>query len=340
MKRIFHRTLLRLERIADRFQRKQKATRVLEGYAGYASEEHLVIRGRVLTKLKGQTASEDAGIITNFRQMLSLFLTDEVADVRVYAGDVEALTDEEGYFTLLLPKPETSGWVDIPVHIDGFEDATICSAFIAPSAAEFMVISDIDDTVMETGAYSLARNLWTSLTGNALTRHIYADAVTLISDLSKGGQNPIFYVSSSPWNLYGFLNDIFERNALVRGPMFLRDLGLSETKLITDGHGNHKGGSIDLLIRAHPDLPVVLMGDTGQKDAEIYAGIVNSHPGRVAAVVLRETRNGSDDSDLGSIAKIEAANVPVFHNMQFPTEENIRSALAESGPDRIAENHR
>ncbi len=56
---------------------------------------------------------------------------------------------------------------------------------------------DIDDTMMQTGAYSLARNLWTTFTGSALTRDVFPDAVALMTRLHDG-MNPVFYVSSAP----------------------------------------------------------------------------------------------------------------------------------------------
>jgi phosphatidate phosphatase APP1 len=149
----------------------------------------------------------------------------------------------------------------------------------------------------------------------------------LIRDLAEGGSKPVFYVSSSPWNLYSFLADIFERNGMVRGPMFLRDLGLSQTKFITDGHGSHKGGSIELLLRAHPGMRVVLLGDTGQEDAKIYGGIAKNHPGRVAAVILRQTADGLDQADQEAIDQIEALGIAVFRDQVFPERQQIYDAI-------------
>lgn len=327
MKSLLHGIAWRLEGAADRFRRTQDSARVIDAYAGYATQEHLILRGRVLTSLASTQSAENRGRLRSFFAMVSLFLTDEVANVRVRARGVEAISDEEGYFTLQLPRPKSGGWVDVLVHIKGHEDKTLCSAFIPDEAGELMIISDIDDTILKTGAYSLARNLWTSLTGNVASRHVYPDAVRLISDLAEDGANPVFYVSSSPWNLYSFLSDIFDRNGLVRGPMFLRDLGISRTKFITDGHGNHKGGSIDLLLRAQPKLRVILLGDTGQEDARIYAEIAAKHDGRVAAIVLRQTVDGLDQADAKSIARIEALGIPVFRDGVFPERGQIVEAI-------------
>jgi phosphatidate phosphatase APP1 len=165
--------------------------------------------------------------------------------------------------------------------------------------------------MIETGAYSLLRNLYTSFTGNATTRHVYPDAVGLMADLSCEGLNPVYYVSSSPWNLHAFLADVFHNSGLTRGPIFLRDLGLSKTKFITDGHGNHKGASIDLILNANPDLPAILLGDTGQHDARIYREVIARHGDRIIAVGLRIPGAGLDAADRADHAAI--ANAVVHH---------------------------
>ena len=317
MKRLLHRGSLLGERVFDRLFARTGEDRIIEAYIGYATPDHLIARGRVLTALRRNHPLPQQGWWTNFRQMLSLFLTDEVAGVRVYSGQTEAMTDEEGYFQLLLPRDTQAGWVDIPVKIENRDGATGCPVLVAGAQAEFLVISDIDDTLMQTGAYSLLRNLWTSLTGNALTRHVFPDAVELLNSLSAGGRNPIFYVSSSPWNLFNFLTEIFARAGLPRGPMFLRDLGLSETQFITGTHGDHKGAGIDAILAAIPDIPAILIGDTGQHDAFVYRDAVERHPTRIRLVILREPGPGPDAESQAQMREIAALGVSLQSGKTF-----------------------
>ncbi|MGR3762234.1 App1 family protein (plasmid) [Roseobacteraceae bacterium NS-SX3] len=326
---------MRAERALDAIFRRRNGTgtgvpKVIDPYLGFATPDQLIVRGRVLTKLRHGRARENQSLLANLRQMVSLFLTDEVSGVTVCHGGTTAISDEEGYFQLPLPNRGPAGWRDIPVSIEGRGKAALCPVLVPRPDARFMVISDIDDTMMRTGAYSLWRNLWTSFTGNALTRHVFPDSVALMQHLSEGGRNPVFYVSSSPWNMHGFLDQVFRRAGLVRGPMFLRDLGLSETKFITEGHGNHKGQSIDTLLRAHPGLPAVLIGDTGQHDAAIYLEAAQRHPGRIAAVLLRTPGNGADAADLQDLAALEETGVPVLAGQDF------NNALTRLAPADLA----
>ncbi|MEW9918041.1 phosphatase domain-containing protein [Marimonas sp. MJW-29] len=317
VRKALHAVVWRIERVIDAVRGQRDKRRVIEPYIGYATPDHLVVRGRVLTALRRNAPRAEQSRWVNFRQMLGLFLTDEVADVEISAEGMTAHTDEEGYFTLLLARDDRRGWQDVIVRIVDTDVAVACPVMIAGDDAAFVVVSDIDDTMLRTGAYSLARNLWTSLTGNALTRQVFPDAVTFMQHLTEGGRNPVYYVSSSPWNLHDFLATIFDRAGLVRGPKFLRDLGVSRTQFITGTHGDHKGGSIDTLIAAHPGLPFVLVGDTGQHDAFVYLDAIARHPGRIAAVVLREPGPGPDAESREAMARIEQAGTPLLHGPTF-----------------------
>ena len=286
----------------------------IEPYGGYATREHLIARGRVLAardveKIEGRSK------LANARQMFRLFATHEVADVTVTSGACSAVTDAEGYFTLLLPRTDQQGWVDVVVSIPGH--SAICPVLVASDAARWAVISDIDDTMIRTGAWSTVRNLWTSFTGSVASREVFADAVTLIRTLAEDGRNPVYFVSSSPWNFHAFLDEVFARAGLPRAPKFLRDYGFGEDQFITGRHGDHKGSAIDRIAAAHPGLPLVLIGDTGQHDGQIYADAAVRHPGRVARVILRVAGDRIDTADRLQIERLRTLGIPVSADADF-----------------------
>jgi phosphatidate phosphatase APP1 len=97
------------------------------------------------------------------------------------------------------------------------------------------------------------------------------------------GPNPIFYVSKSPWNLYDVIVQFLERQEIPLGPVLLRDWDLipeHETK-------GFKTREIEEVLQTYPTLPFILIGDTTQKDPEIYREVVRAFPGRVLAVYIR-----------------------------------------------------
>lgn len=303
---------------------------MIEPYQGYATVDDLVLLGRVHSQIDRIAPKPGQDRLANLRQMVSMFRTEEVGGATVRAKDHQATADDEGYFELRIPRGTESGWQQISVTLDTNGSVAECPVLVPSARAGSMVISDIDDTIMQTGAHSLARNLWTTFSGNALSRQVFPDAAVLLTALSDDGRRPVFYVSSSPWNLYYFLNDVFERASVVPGPMFLRDLGLSETKLVTDGHGAHKGASIDTILDANPGRTAVLMGDTGQKDAQIYRDVIARHAGRIRAVVLRTPGPGIDDNDKTAIRDLESTGVLTLHGRTFSgMAETILTALAD-----------
>ncbi|WP_375281224.1 phosphatase domain-containing protein [Pseudooctadecabacter sp.] len=328
IKHMLHRLSLRAERSFDRFFHRTGAGRKVDPYIGYATPDGIVLRGRVLSHLHRDAPLKTQSKLANLRDMLALFLTDEVANADVRSGDVATRTDEEGYFTLQLPRSAQPGWSTRLVSVDGGSPVA-CPVMVPHPDARFMVISDIDDTMLRTGAYSLIKNLYTSFTGNSATREVFADSIALMQQLHEDGRNPVFYVSSSPWNLHDFLSDVFDNTGLVKGPMFLRDLGLSETKFITEGHGNHKGESIDTILAAKPDLPAILLGDTGQHDARIYRAVIGRHPGRIVAVGLRTPGPGLDAADKHDLAAFDGTDITLYAQDTF---DGLAGQIAKSHP--------
>ena len=305
-----------MERIFDAVRPKRIYGDIeIDPYFGHATPTEIVLRGRVLTRraIKVVEALEaDPSLWTNFKSMMALFNTREVSDVRISCGAVETLSDEEGYFELTLSRPNNvTGWVKHEVGYGDPKESAELTALIPAEAAEFGIISDIDDTLIKTDAWSLRRNLWNSMTGNAQSRYVFPDAVELISKL-HAGINPVFYVSSSPWNLHGFLSEIFERAGLIRGPKFLRDLGISDTQFITGTHGEHKGDAIDEILAANPELSFILMGDTGQHDAHVYYDTVKRHPDRIRQIILRAPNPKLSKSNQSWVNKILETGTPIY----------------------------
>lgn len=276
----------RVESIIDRFRPARPTDDlVIEPYTGYATPQGIVVRGRVLSRRQRRNTAARPGLLTNLRAMVMLFLTREVSDVEVGVEGITGHSDEEGYFTIRVPvsDPETT-FLKVRLPEYGYE----CQApVVVPHPQAWIgIISDIDDTILQTGAWSILRNLWTTLTGAVESRRIFADAAELIR-LRQDGINPVFYVSSSPWNLHGFLDAVFRHNDIPFGPKFLRDLGISETQFIKSSHGSHKGDAIDTIVTANPTLKFVLIGDTGQHDGKVYLDAIARHEGRIIEVCLR-----------------------------------------------------
>ena len=289
-----------------RYRRRRPGPFRIQPYRGHGTTDTLYVRGRVLRGQPIPPASEDDSAWRNLANTIRRLESDEVpaARVRATVGEARAETvaDEEGYFEFALDAQTfTHGrevWravrLDLlePLNEDGSGASSVARVLVPPEGSEFGVISDIDDTVVKTDVTSLLRMLRLVFLTNARTRLPFEGVAAFYRALHRGeageSTNPIFYVSSSPWNLYDLLHEVFEVHGVPAGPLFLKDYGIAREMLFSLGHREHKLQSIEHILETHPGLPFVLVGDSGQKDPEIYREVVELYPGRVLAIYIRE----------------------------------------------------
>ncbi len=259
-----------------------------------------MFKGRVLED-EGFIPSEDAD--TNWENLVNLykrFESDEVpgARVRVRFGNVEqeVTADGEGYFSSTLElnnHSDTRLWQDVnlellePLVSGGRTVRAAGWIMIPPATAKFGVISDIDDTVIVSNVINKVKMLLTVALLNERTRMPFKGVASFYRALQEGASgsenNPIFYVSKSPWNLYTLLVEFFDIHGIPRGPLFLRDFGTDKPSPAD----NHKINRIASILNTYPDLPFILIGDSGEKDPEIYRDVVKAFPDRIRAIYIR-----------------------------------------------------
>jgi len=125
---------------------------------------------------------------------------------------------------------------------------------------------------------------------------------------SNAERNPIFYVSSAPWNIYDLTLDILELNKIPLGPILLQDYGWDRRKFFCASHAEHKTLQIQRIMATYPELSFVLIGDSGQQDAEIYSAVLEQTPNRVRAVYIRDVSQNARDEEVRTLASRAAAH--------------------------------
>lgn len=274
------------------------------------------MRGRVLDDPPRSEAVEGEGVGAAVRRSLRDFLTDELPGVplrvSVAGAVVEVVTDADGYFLARcrpdadkLASPWTQGTVELGGEYRGTTGpcTTPLEVRVPGPDARLGIVSDIDDTILETGVQRAGQMIRSTLTGSALTRVPFPGAAELYRDL-EAGVNPVFYVSSSPWNLHAFVLAFLRHRGFPMGSVLLRDL------LGTAAGGEEKTGRIREILDLHPRLPFVLIGDSGERDPEIYADIVRTYPGRILAVYIREVRLDPGDGRVERVSGAWTHDVP------------------------------
>jgi phosphatidate phosphatase APP1 len=312
----------------------------LLAYAGYRSAAAVRLKGRIVRYAKPLDAGE--GLLTRMRAMLAIYNSQEVPGVSVriegYGQAHDVVTDEEGYFHLEMAidqsLPATTQWEQVAMSVpDGeTEQAIVQVPVMAPGSDQHWgIISDIDDTVVETGATNFVKNWRRVLVERPQERLAVPGAASLYKMIARdhvAPARPFFYVSSSPWNLYGFITEFLELNSIPHGPMFLKDYGIDSNKLIDSGHDEHKLAAIETILAFYPEFRFLLIGDNGQRDVTIYAKAVKDYGTRVAGVFIRDVDGSCRSGPEGDLlASIEARGVPTFCGAGFDDALTVVKSL-------------
>lgn len=296
-------------------------------FRSYGTVNRLYIKGRVLEQKKIREASEKDSLWSNLVSMYRRFESDEVPGAKLkfmfQEKETFVTTDEEGYFVLNLEPEKTIDWQDMwhEIEIELVESPiafamgtrNVAHVLVPPLDAEYGIISDIDDTIVKTGATSLLAMSRNTFFHNAHTRLPFAGVAEFYKALQLGRNgkrnNPFFYVSSSPWNLYDLLIDFMDINKIPEGPLLLRDFGFGGESQGASDHMGHKFKEIQQILQTYPELKFILIGDSGQEDPKIYREVVRTFPDRVLAVYIRDVQLPDREKLAVEIAKDMGAPV-------------------------------
>jgi len=321
--------VLRLEErvqlaLARALMRRGRPVRV-HPFPGVGTNGLARVRGRVLVDIaRAPGRATRVPAWQAVRANLAQFLTVEVpgARVRVEVGERTevAVADREGYLDVTLEGVTlTPGRHDAtltPVHPAG--EPARGTVHVPHPAADLAVVSDIDDTIVDSGiAHGIVATITTALLRDSASRVPLTGAPELYRALARrasdGPPPPFFYLSTSPWNLVVFLQGFLDRHGFPSGPLLLTDWGPGAAGLFRIDTRTHKLAALRELAELLPLVRFVLIGDSGQQDAEIYAAFSLERPGRVAAVYIRRAGVLDDLTDqrlARSAQELAAAGVP------------------------------
>ncbi len=161
-------------------------------------------------------------------------------------------------------------------------------SFRFPERIELLVISDVDDTILVTQVTSRARMVVNSMFRSVESRQAVEGTPDLYRSISHGavasGTPHFIYLSSSPAFLSRSLKAFMQQHDFPPGTLILK-------KSLTDGsHENHKLGWLKQIAGMYPGIPMLLFGDSGEKDPAIYTEFVESriYPQEIRAVIIHD----------------------------------------------------
>ncbi len=320
-------------------------------YIGFGNKEEIFITGTVVEDKGLSKPVKGQGFLKNMLAMIKRYVSDEITGVRVKVRFLEqekiAETNELGLFHCVFKingEIPAGNWQE--AHYELMEETDPVSdritarglVMVLQKTPDFGIISDIDDTFLVSHSTNTMKKLRLMLFKNAHTRIPFEGVAAFYKALQNKEKNneeeadtllnPIFYVSSSEWNLYDLLIDFCEYHGIPRGPFLLREMETSIFKFWKSGGGSHdhKFEKIRFIMSVYPDTGFVLIGDSGQHDPEIYTQIVKEHPGRIRSIYIRNISSAKREKEITELVEeVKKHNTEMI--LVKDTEEAARHAI-------------
>lgn len=276
---------------------------MIDVYDGYGTSERLRVRGRLFFKRRVDEVAESDSRLRNLMNTSRRFVVNEAEKVwvQVQLRDhvLEVQTDREGLFETVfdnitdIPYGVHSVTVSLsPRNRRRMQAESGVGHFILHhiDSDKVGIISDIDDTILMTGATSKVRLLKNVFLSNYKTQ----GAVEGMSDIYRAihygpqgdGYDATHYVSSSPDNLYSRINMFLDYRKFPAGSIDLKNIGLRKGSDSLFDHEKYKHGRILRILETYPKRRFVLFGDSGEHDPEIYRRLTREHPEQIEAIYI------------------------------------------------------
>ena len=193
-------------------------------------------------------------------------------------------------------------WLQIDAQTDDSHGAGKGSIrFLEPEGLS--VVSDVDDTIKVThvpaGKRTVLRN--TFLKPFQAAEGMRERYLGFVTEAGASADTCFHYVSGSPWQLYGPLSRfLFEQEHFPAGTVHMKNLrkNLLDRGALRDIMSFALGGdlaTLDQKVRQITNLMIhlphrkfILIGDSGEKDPEVYRAIRKLFPNQVLKVYIRD----------------------------------------------------
>ncbi len=199
-----------------------------------------------------------------------------VGNVRIPRAQVEGLR-RDGHLT--------DGWLKLRIETPYGDDRGFLGRAQLIEAKGISIISDIDDTIKVTDVHSRR-----ALLDNTFLREFRAiDGMAEIFQQWESQGAAFHFVSSSPWPLYSPLEEFLQATGFPGGTFHLRSFRLHQHMLrrLLLIRRRGKMTSMHVIMKRFPQRQFVLVGDSGERDPELYGMLARKYPTQVVGIYIR-----------------------------------------------------
>jgi phosphatidate phosphatase APP1 len=234
---------------------------------------------------------------TIFEERVRLFLVDNERGKRIgirIAGTEQLLSPSApgGHFTgeVTLPadvekRSAAGGQIRFEAITDAGDLRTFTGVTYCLPPEGISVVSDIDDTIK----ISDVRNRKELMRNTFLREFRAVDGMASLYDRWEKAGAGFHYVSSSPWQLYEPLAKFLNASGFPNGTFHLKSFRAKDSTaldLFADPM-SHKFAVIEQLVKEFPKRTFVLVGDSAERDPEIYGRLAREYPAQVERIYIR-----------------------------------------------------
>jgi phosphatidate phosphatase APP1 len=240
------------------------------------------ISGRVLAEEQGRRGPK---ALRTARQLSASNLVGAAVTVTFLGHTAHAVSGHDGEFDVAIRADPAAPFPPGPSRFEAVAAAARATGVVhvLPPSATRLVVSDFDDTVAVTNVTSKRGLFRATFLEDGDTQPAVPGMAALLACLveSDGGSGAVAFVSGSPVQLAPRIARFLDRNGFPPAALFLRNLGPGALS-------GYKEPVLRTLLARFPGLDVVLVGDSGERDPEIYGALAREFPDRVLRVYVRK----------------------------------------------------
>ncbi len=241
-----------------------------------------------------------------------------------------------------LARPDAFGrrWIELPVVMPESDPRRFAAKVLLIEPVGLSVISDIDDTIKITQITD----------HDALLRNTFLRPYRAVAGMAElyerwASRGAVFhYASASPWQLYRPLTEFMDVARFPAGTLHLKTFSWKDSSFMSlfDDPREYKPAVIKPILQRYPRRRFVFVGDSGEKDPEVYGALARQYPGQVLHILIRAVDGETPDAArfraafeglprerwtvFTRVADVEGANLPEMLRMSPATTTAPTSA--------------
>jgi len=274
-----------------------------------------------------------------FRERAQAFFYVNVRNrqLRITSAGTETLSSKSvghGHFAGMIRVPgdlasklqTEDGWLQLEAEDPQLSNSPHFGRALLVPERGISVISDIDDTIKHSEVRDRKQ-----LLANTFLREFRAVPETAeVYRIWQQAGAMFHYVSSSPWQLFQPLERFLEEQQFPTGTIHLRMLRLRDARLIRifSSRSESKARAIEDLLKNYPQRKFIFVGDSGERDPEIYGTLARRYSNQVLHTFIREVpwHRQLQDRFAKAFRGVPAENWTLFRTIG-PIRERMESML-------------